>query len=247
MKIGQLKLGTGGLSVGLSNNQLKIIAMFAMACDHVGKALLPGCVWLQMIGRISFPIFAYMIAEGCHHTKHKWRYWLHLAVLSLGCQLVYFFMMDSLYMSVLVTFSVSILLIYAIDFFWKRKNVWTFLLMLVAFGGAFFLAEGITMWFPQSGYLLDYGLYGVMFPVVVYCMPGVWAKLGGSSVMLTIKAFLSGGIHWYGFFTLPLLLLYNGERGKHKLKYLFYIFYPTHLALIYLLQMILIWLADHGA
>ena len=49
---------------GLTNNQLKIIAMVSMLFDHVGKELLPQYTVLQIIGRLAFPIFAYMIAEG---------------------------------------------------------------------------------------------------------------------------------------------------------------------------------------
>ena len=50
-------------NVGLSGNQLKIIALIAMTCDHVGKELVPGINVLQIVGRLAFPIFAYMIAE----------------------------------------------------------------------------------------------------------------------------------------------------------------------------------------
>ena len=239
MKIGQLRFGKASPSFGISNNLLKIIAMISMACDHVGKGLFPSWTWLQMIGRLAFPIFAYMIAEGCRHTKHKWRYFLHLAVLGVGCQLVYFLVMDSLYMNILITFSISILLIYAIAFFQKKRSVASFLLAVLVFAAAFFLADGIERILPGSGYQLDYGFYGVLFPVVIYCLPNAISKLLGTAAMIGARIVVSGGIHWYGLCALPLLLLYNGERGKYRLKYLFYIFYPLHLVLIYLLQMLL--------
>lgn len=231
---------------GLSNNQLKMVAMVTMLLDHVGKAILPKWTILQILGRLSFPIFAYMIAEGCVHTKHKLRYFLHLAILALGCQLVYFFVMGSLYLSVLVTFSVSMLVIFSIDAFRKRKRPLRFLLMLVVAAGAVFLAEIAPRMFAGSGLVLDYGLYGVLFPVVIYCMPGKYTKLMGAAVLLVCKGFLSGGIHWFGLLTLPLLFLYNGKRGKYKMKYVFYVFYPVHLGLIYLVQVLLQWLQTQG-
>lgn len=47
---------------GLTGNQLKIIALITMTLDHVGVQLFPECQMLRIIGRIAFPIFAYMIA-----------------------------------------------------------------------------------------------------------------------------------------------------------------------------------------
>ena len=63
----------------MTGNQLKIIALIAMTCDHVGKILLSQIGILQIVGRLAFPIFAYMIAEGCVHTKSKKRYLLDYA------------------------------------------------------------------------------------------------------------------------------------------------------------------------
>ena len=59
---------------GLTNNQLKIIAMISMLIDHIGVAMFPNVMILRIIGRLAFPIFAYMIAEGCFYTKNKARY-----------------------------------------------------------------------------------------------------------------------------------------------------------------------------
>ena len=120
----------------------------------------------------------------------------------------------------------------------KNKSICSFALMLTAFAGTFILAKGLTLWFPQLDVSLDYGIYGVMFPVVIYYLPSVPWKLVGAAVMLLIKVCISGSLHWCGFLSIPLLALYNGKRGKHKLKYLFYIFYPLHLVLIYLLYIL---------
>ena len=65
------------IGIGLSGNQLKIIAMLTMLVDHIGVQLFPECIILRIIGRLSLPIFAYMIAEGCLHTRNrpKYRVW----------------------------------------------------------------------------------------------------------------------------------------------------------------------------
>ena len=59
---------------GLTGNQLKLLALFAMTCDHVGLQLLPQFIILRIIGRLAAPLFAYMIAEGCRYTHDRGRY-----------------------------------------------------------------------------------------------------------------------------------------------------------------------------
>jgi len=60
--------------IGLTNNQLKVIAMVTMTVDHVGFLLFPRLLLLRCIGRLAFPIYAYMVAEGCSHTKSLPKY-----------------------------------------------------------------------------------------------------------------------------------------------------------------------------
>ena len=58
-------------SVGLTGNQLKLIALVTMTIDHIGMQLFPRVRLLRIIGRLAFPIFAYMIAEGCRYTRNR--------------------------------------------------------------------------------------------------------------------------------------------------------------------------------
>ena len=59
---------------GLSGNQLKLIALITMTIDHVGAYLLPQFTILRIIGRLSMPIYAFLIAEGCRHTHDRRKY-----------------------------------------------------------------------------------------------------------------------------------------------------------------------------
>jgi hypothetical protein len=63
----------------LTGNQLKLLALLTMTCDHIGVSLFPQALWLRVIGRLALPIFAYMIAEGCRHTRNRKRYLLSIA------------------------------------------------------------------------------------------------------------------------------------------------------------------------
>ena len=107
---------------GLTGNQLKIIAMITMTCDHVGMQIFPHLQWLRLIGRLAMPIYAYMIAEGCRHTRDRKKYLLRLFGMGALCQVVYLIAMGSLYQCILITFSLSVMLICLLDRSEKEKT-----------------------------------------------------------------------------------------------------------------------------
>ena len=67
---------------GLSSAALHILAMGCMLCDHLG-VFFPGSVWLPCVGRLAFPIFAFLIAEGVRHTRDRRRYMKRLLLLAV--------------------------------------------------------------------------------------------------------------------------------------------------------------------
>lgn len=224
---------------GLSNNQLKIIAMVSMLIDHLGVAgLFPNDDWMRIVGRLALPIFAYMIAEGCRYTRNRPKHLVLIATLAVGCQLVYWIAMESLYQSILVTFTLSIVIIYSVDGILQHKSVWRVLASLFGLALVVLLAVVLPQKLATQGYEIDYDIWGVLMPVVVYYAKWKPLKLLALAGMIVVTAFTLGSIQWYALLALPLLLLYNGTRGKWKLKYMFYIFYPTHLVLIYGLQIL---------
>ena len=224
------------ISEGFTGNQLKILAMIAMTCDHLGLMLFPKVVILRIIGRLALPIYAYMIAEGCRHTRSKGKYLLRLAVLGLGCQVVYFVTMRSLYQCILITFSLSVLLIWAIDHAQKKRDSASRTLALAALFGICFVAMGIPILFPETGFRVDYGIVGVLLPVLVYFGADRQKYLTAGLILLGLG---SGGIQWFSLAAVPLLGMYNGKRGTAKIGLLFYLYYPLHLAVIYGLSLIL--------
>lgn len=223
---------------GLTNNQLKIIAMLAMLTDHVGMILLPQVRVLRIIGRLAFPIFAFMIAEGCVYTRNRRNYVLKIGALALLCQIVYLIAEQSLYQCVLVTFTLSVLLIFSIDHFRRKRSVAAGLLMMAAACAVVFLTLILPQLLNDTDYGVDYGIWGVLLPVAVYYIPGKWGRAMASAVLLSLIGLATGGRQWYGLLAVPILLLYNGRRGKWKMKYLFYLFYPAHLGILYLISML---------
>jgi hypothetical protein len=230
----------------LSGNMLKIIAAVSMTIDHMGLLFFPSQDIFRIIGRIAFPIFAFMIAEGCKYTRNKARYFLMIFGLAFVCQTVYYFFDKSLYMCVLVTFSISILTLFALDNFKRMlfEKECSVLFKLLAAGlflgcvGAAYVANMLMQ--------IDYGFWGCMLPVFVgfwhmpkNCNIDFLRKMDNRFVSIAMLALalipltlMWGGVQQYSFIAVLPLLLYSGKRGKFKMKYFFYVFYPLHLVIL---------------
>ena len=224
------------MKLKLSGNALKLLALLFMTVDHLGLMLFPQELLFRCIGRLAMPIFAYMIAEGCRHTKSKGRYLLRLAAVAVVCQLVYFFALRDLLQCIFVTFSMSIALIWLFEAGQNRGGM-----------GWLYLAPGIfAAWFicrvlPDCipGFAVDYSIFGVLLPVFVYLGQNPMQRISYLAVGLVLLCLDCGGIQWLSLLSIPLLLLYDGSRGKARLKYFFYLYYPAHLVVIWLLAMFL--------
>lgn len=238
----------------LSGNVLKIIACISMAIDHVGVILFPKIMWFRIVGRIAFPVFAFLIAEGCKYTKNRLRYFLTIFIMGLTFQLVFYVVQKSFFMDIFITLSLSILIVYSLDNFKtsviERKSPLKIALALTIFLSAvligFIICKFITV---------NYGFWGVMLPVFasvfnfrrkdntakqkiyeINFIPLNVLMLAVGLVLLSIKSVY---LQWHCLLAIPLLLLYSGKRGTKKLKYFFYVFYPAHIVIIYAIAMLL--------
>ena len=215
-------------TTGLTGNQLKILAMITMTCDHVGMMIFPHLQWLRIIGRLAMPIYAYMIAEGCRYTRDRKKYLLRLLGLGALCQAVYLLAMESLYMCILITFSLSVCLIVLMDKVEKEHNRRSWVHLWLGLITVFFLCVVLPDLLPRTDYEVDYGLMGVLLPVLIYGAGNRGLLLG-----IFLVAMEYGGNQWYAFLAVPFLLAYNGQRGSANLGRFFYWYYPAHLAVIY--------------
>lgn len=229
----------------LTGNTLKLIAAFSMLLDHIGIILFPRVIAFRIIGRLAFPIFAFMIAEGCRYTKNKAKYFLMIFSLGILCQVVYYLFDRSLYMCVLITFTLGILMCFSLE---NAKNalfssaslavrLMSVLLFLLTVALTYLLNRLLT---------IDYGFWGSILPVFPILLqppkqnaPRWWQELDSITsrvllfaIGLLILSVHLGGIQIYSMVAIAFLLLYSGKRGKGKMKYFFYIFYPAHLAIL---------------
>ena len=234
----------------LSGNALKIIAAISMVIDHTGVIFFPDVLIFRIIGRLGLPIFAFMIAEGCRYTKNKLKYFLSLLILGTACQLVYDVVSGSVYIGILISFSVSVLLVYLLGAFYKaifaRKAV-----ISVALGAAF-AASVVTVYILNTLVSVDYGFWGCMMPVFASLtnlpidaesrlkrIDKPFVRVLCMSACVVVYAINRGGFRLFALMSIPVLLLYSGKRGAWRMKYFFYIFYPLHLALLWGIYMLI--------
>ena len=233
-------------NIGLTNDKLKIIAVITMLIDHIGAYLFPTVMWLRIIGRVAFPIFAFMIAEGCRYTRNKKRYLLNMATLALVCQLMFSRFDNTVFLRIPFTFTLSVVVIYVFRYFEEAfttdstiaKKIISALMLMVAVSGVYYLNMIFT---------IDYGFYGCMTPVVISMADSqvfvsdrqrnnLNTKLVCLAVMLVLISNSSIYLQYYCLAAVPLLAMYNGKRENIVPKNFFYIFYPLHLAVIYAIK-----------
>ena len=235
----------------MNRNHLKLIACLSMVIDHIGHIMFPDIIALRVIGRIAMPVFAFFIGEGCLHTRDRKKYFLRIFVLALICQAVNMaesFINDSgraFYLNILFTFSFSVILCGLFLHCRKNPSAKNKALLIVAFAG-FFLMD---MFFEGSGELigvnitLDYGFPGVCLPLFAVLFEDRKKKLlcftGGLLLFSLVKYDFYMPFFIFAMLSGVLLCFYNGKGGKMNLKYFFYLFYPLHLAAIYLAEMLI--------
>ncbi|MBQ7378168.1 MAG: hypothetical protein IJW70_12205 [Clostridia bacterium] len=236
----------------MSSFWIKIIAAAAMLADHAGMILFPDAIWLRIIGRLALPLYALCIAEGFRHTRNRKAYFLRIFALGAICQIVYIFVSEDLYLGILITFSISIVLLFFLDtllcacrgekdplsslgkkLFKKQPGkAASIALCAVLFAAALASAVSLTVFVR-----VDYGLSGILFPVLVYLggntRLGKFLGAAAGTAMLACNLEGSATPRIWSLLALIPLALYNGQPGKYKLKYFFYVFYPAHLVILY--------------
>ncbi len=234
---------------------LHIIAMIFMLCDHLWATIIPGNDWLTCIGRLTFPIFAFLTVEGYFHTHNLKKYVQRLLIFAIISEIPFNYVMGSnwfypIHQNVLLTFLLSIWLIHLNE---KTKNKKLVIRILTGIGTVI-LANilGILLF-------VDYYNAGVLMVLVFYFLRGKkwWNYLGQFILMYYINIEMLQGFSYefeilgqtyyfarQGFALLSLIpiWLYRGNEGyKSKaLQYVYYGFYPVHLLILAIIRFIIL-------
>lgn len=244
---------------GISGSTLKLIAIITMLTDHVGAVILMRLLmasgymemaasrdvsvvneWLmenrtlyisynilRMIGRVAFPIFCFLLVEGFMRTRNAGKYALRLGIFAIISEIPFNLaltskVMEFSYQNVYFTLLMGLLTMMAFDWIGRLEcNYWGKVLLC---GIALIVGAGLAECLRT-----DYGAIGVVSIMILYILRNrkAWQIAAGCIAFL-----------WE--ITAPLAFIpigfYNGKRGL-KLKYFFYVFYPLHLLILYLICM----------
>lgn len=201
------------------DDTLKLIAMVTMLIDHIGYLFFPDQIAWRMVGRLSFPIFAFLTARGVRLTRSKPRYLLRMLLYGGISQLPYqYFVPHGL--NIFFTLAAGLVLILCVS----HPKLPVKLLALPVLGSAWFLDY-------------SYGLYGLLIILafhVFYHQP-LWmiAALSGLSWYYWSET----GVTLQALALAALPLIYANPRfGLRLPKHLGYLFYPGHITLLLLIQ-----------
>ncbi len=232
---------------------LKITALISMLCDHSSYVIFGGFSFLNYIGRIAFPIFAFQISEGYIHTSNLKKYFFRLLIFAFISQAPFMLFLsdysNDVGLNIFFTLSLglSAIIIYdklnkmptknkALHYLYKFLAIVSFILLCV-------LSE-----FSHC----DYGYFGVLIIFIFYIFKNNKFLMNSAFILSTIvyqfnNLYRSLSIPYLFYtylfiviFTISSLVFinaYNNEKGKDT-KYFLYLFYPIHLLVLYFISIL---------
>lgn len=218
---------------------LKIIGVITMLSDHIGDIVLGKFSFFNLIGRIAFPIFAFQAVQGYIYTKNFKKHMTKLFIFACISQIPFVLFLSTFTtefaLNIFFTFFLGLLSLFVYD---KLKNK--------VIGFLFVILTSII------GELIhvDYGAFGILLIFVFYFFKDKKMLMVISTIILCFARYIpyiietpSLYLHYLscGLFTslsLIFIWFYNKKEGS-KAKYFFYIFYPLHLLILYIIHMAL--------
>jgi len=206
-----------------------------MVVDHVGWIFFPQIFAFRIIGRLAFPIFAFLIAEGSTKTNNLNSYIKRLFIFGLISQIPYSYTVyltgeNYFVLNIFFTLGLGLILIKSL----QQKKYFKFSIFIILFSILDLLIN------------YDYGLYGLLLIVFFYVF--LKNKIVGSFLIITLTILESAILPITNFqfqnqiFAIAALIpifLYSGTRGKRISRWFFYFFYPLHLAILSLVFLLL--------
>ncbi|NMB11259.1 MAG: conjugal transfer protein TraX [Firmicutes bacterium] len=224
----------------LNSFQLKTIASALMVLDHLRQFIPAMPLWFRYLGRVVAPVFFFLTVEGFFHTRSRPKYVARLLgagiIMAVGSGILkHLFPTDiTWHNNIFFSLGLGVALMSACEQVRETENP--------LLGVPHILILSIAMLFTEAS------IYGLMMSLTFYLFRGKSGLLAlfytiGSLMPsllgpLTLQQLFIHDYQWMMVFALPFFLAYNGElgRGGPSAKWFFYVFYPAHLWIIYLIS-----------
>ncbi len=249
---GQIQTAAGsGLRV-LNRDVIKYMAMFTMLLNHIAHVFLAEGTQiyelLEDIGFFTAPVMCYFMVEGYEYTRSKVRYGLRLLLFALFSQIPFLLAFGQGGFNMIYTLLCCFLILVVMERVSSpalRSVLGALLVLATAVGDWAVVAPVLTIFLANGRgdrrrTALGFGA-GYVFFVVLNVQRYMFGVQGDWTVYAVTHAALSG----LGILAAAVVILvfYNGERakkGKNFSKWFFYIFYPAHLLILYLIKTVYI-------
>ena len=223
----------------LDSFTLKLIAIFTMILDHIYTYSFGTSVtipdWFGLLGKLSAPIFFYLIVEGFFHTKNRFKYFSRLAI--FGGIMVIVDKLLGIHNNIFLSLALSILILIMIDYFKKFKNISYKILLLLPIG----LTAYIYLCYTEAS------IYGLVMTLIFYfcrnkkiLMSILYVMFYGFFLITVLPTpepnIFTINNQWFAMFSIIPILMYNGKLGLKNTftNWMFYFIYPIHLIIIVL-------------
>lgn len=209
---------------------LKIIAIISMFIDHYGAILSPNNIYFRIIGRISFPLFCFLLINGYNHTSNINRYLKRLIIFSFISQPIFSIINNNYNLNVFFTLYLGLFMITFIKNLKYKKiiNILSEILIVLLFCYIAFLIK------------TDYNVLGILTIYFIYKSNNnkIFICLSIFVLNLLFGVFINKNIQYFAILCIPFIIFFRDEKVKiNKIfKYVFYWFYPLHLFVLYILK-----------
>lgn len=224
---------------GINGAQLKYIAFASMFIDHFNKAIITPFLTgtgpmviittiFDILGRIAFPIFAFMVVEGFFKTKSQWKYLRNLLIFAVISEIPYDMFQSAEFVNTwsqnilwgLALGLFTIMIIDKLKAYIKKRPLWIFLSLLIV------ALSSLGSMLISS----DYEYYAIIIIYLYYLFYDKRLVASGLGYLVIIKEI-------YAILGFATVLFYNGEKGKQN-KIFNYLFYPVHLLIFGIIRMV---------
>lgn len=236
----------------MTSFHLKIIALITMFIDHIGYVIFPNHFWLRYIGRIAFPIYAFLISEGLKKTSNIKKYLINLLMLAVTSEIFYDLCFNKNISLFYKTNTVYTLFIASLSIYLYNKNynnITKYLSLLLGLSISYILKTdydilGVLLififYFLHNKY--QYLIYGIIWVNIKYLsnISYILQYIFNKNIYLpNIYVINSLGLYLFTIVPFLIIMFYNNKKGKN-LKYTFYVLYLLHLFILYIIKLFIL-------